>query len=290
MKKYLIILFLFVLLAGCHYFKKGTPTGQVVARVYDKYLYTSDLKGVVAPGSTSQDSIEIVKNYINNWIRQELLVHHAESNLSSDQQDFTDEIEAYRKSLVIYRFETEYIKQKFDTAIPEKEITAFYEANKENFRLRENICKAVWGQFPKTTTTANLAKIRQLFKKDTGQKLEQICSTLAISADVSDTAWIFFNDLVKKVPIKTDNPDEYLKKNNFVELKSDQYIYFVRFTDVQNRESISPLNFERDNIRTLLLNKRRVGVLDKLELDLYNTALKSKDFEILTPLKAKKNK
>jgi hypothetical protein len=289
-KKYLIVLFLFTLLAGCRYFKKTIPTGQVVARVYDKYLYTSDLKDVVAAGTTSQDSIEIVKNYINNWVRQELLVHHAENNLSSDQQDFTDEIEAYRKSLVIYRFETEYIKQKFDTVIPEKEIVAFYNENKENFRLHENICKAVWGQFPKTTSNANLAKIRQLFKKDKGQKLEQICATLAVNADVSDTAWIFFNDLVKKVPIKTDNPDEYLKKNNFAEIKSDRYIYFIRFTDVQNRESVSPLSFERDNIRTLILNKRRVGVLDKLEVDLFNKAFKNRDFQIMTPLKAKNNK
>lgn len=198
MKKYLIIFFLFILLGGCRYFKKTTPTGEVIARVYDKYLYSSDLKGVVAAGTASQDSIEIVKNYINNWIRQELLVHHAEDNLSSDQQDFTNELEAYRKSLVIYRFETEYIKQKFDTIIPDKDITAFYEANKENFRLREIICKAKWGQFPKTTSNANLAKLRQLFKNDKGQKLEQICSTLAVSSDVSDTAWIFFNDLVKK--------------------------------------------------------------------------------------------
>ncbi len=290
MKKYLIIFFLFILLGGCRYFKKTTPTGEVIARVYDKYLYSSDLKGVVAAGTASQDSIEIVKNYINNWIRQELLVHHAEDNLSSDQQDFTNELEAYRKSLVIYRFETEYIKQKFDTIIPDKDITAFYEANKENFRLREIICKAKWGQFPKTTSNANLAKLRQLFKNDKGQKLEQICSTLAVSSDVSDTAWIFFNDLVKKIPIKTDNPDEYLKKNSFVELKSDQYIYFVKFTGVQNRESISPLSFERDNIVSLLLNRRRVGVLDKLEGDLYNKASKNKDFEILTPLKQKKNK
>jgi hypothetical protein len=279
-----------MLLAGCRYFKKATPTGQTVARVYDKYLYSSDLKGVVAAGTSSQDSIEIVKNYINNWIRQELLVHHAEDNLSSDQQDFTNEIEAYRKSLVIYRFETEYIKQKFDTVIPEKEIAAFYNENKENFRLHENICKAVWGQFPKTTTNANLAKLRQLFKKDKGQKLEQICSSLAINADVSDTAWVFFNDLIKKVPIKTDNPDEYLKKNNFAEIKSDQYIYFIRFTGVQNREAVSPLNFERDNIRTLILNKRRVGVLDKLEQDLFNKAFKKRDFQILTPLKIKNNK
>ncbi len=279
-----------MLLAGCRYFKKATPTGQIVARVYDKYLYSSDLKGVVAAGTTSSDSIEIVKNYINNWIRQELLVHHAEDNLSSDQQDFTNEIEAYRKSLVIYRFETEYIKQKFDTAIPEKEIVAFYNENKESFRLHENICKAVWGQFPKTISKANLNKLRQLFKKDKGQKLEQICSTLAVNADVSDTAWIFFSDLIKKVPIKTENPDTYLKKNNFAEIKSDQYIYFIRITDVQNREAASPLNFERDNIRTLILNKRRVGVLDKLEVDLYNKASKHKDFEILTPLKVKKTK
>ena len=290
MKKILIIGLLFLSLVGCRYFKKSEPVGQPVARVFDKYLYSSDLKGVVSSGTSSQDSVEVVKNYINNWIRQELLVHHAETNLSDDQKDFTNELEAYRRSLVIYEFETEYIKQKFDTVIQEAEIKKYYDDNKDNFKLKENICKAVWSQFPNSFPAAGLIKIKKLFNKGSVSKLEEACSGKAISYDVSDTAWISFNDLTMHVPIKTDNPEKYIKTHAFTELRDSNYTYFVRFTGVQSREGASPLAFEREGIRSLLLNKRRLLVLDKLEKDLFDKATKDKDFEILAPAKSKKRK
>lgn len=290
MKQILIIGLIMFGLAGCRYFKKSEPTGLPVARVFEKYLYSSDLKGVVSPGTSSQDSVEVVKNYINNWIRQELLVHHAETNLPDEQKDFTNELEAYRRSLIIYKFETEYIKQKFDTVIPEVDIQNFYNENKDNFKLRDNICKVVWAQFPASFSKANLSKISKLFNKGSISKLEEACSGKAINYDVSDTAWISFNDLTAHVPIKTDNPESYLKTHTFTELRDSTNIYLVRFTKIQNREGVSPLAFEKENIRSLLLNKRRLWVLDKLEKDLFDKATKDKDFEILAPVKSKKGK
>lgn len=290
MKRNLIIGLLLLGLVGCRYFKKSEPIGQPVARVFDKYLYSSDLKGVVSQGTSSQDSLEVVKNYINNWIRQELLAHHAELNLPDEQKDFSNELEAYRRSLVIYKYETEYIKQKFDTVIPEADIKKYYDDNKDNFKLKENICKAVWAQFPNTYPVASLNKIKKLFNKGSVSKLEEACSGNAINYDVSDTAWISFNELTLHVPIKTDNPENYLKTHTFTELRDSTNIYLVRFTRNQNREATSPLDFERENIRSLLLNKRRLGVLDKLEKDLFDKATKDKDFEILTPVKSKKKK
>lgn len=277
-------------LAGCRYFKKSEPTGIPVARVFEKYLYSSDLKGVVSPGTSSRDSVEVVKNYINNWIRQELLVHHAEANLPDEQKDFTNELEAYRRSLIIYKFETEYIKQKFDTVIPEADIQKYYNENKDNFKLRDNICKVVWAQFPASFPKASLGKISKLFNKGSISKLEEACSGNATNYDVSDTAWVSFNDLTAHVPIKTDNPESYLKTHTFTELRDSTNIYLVRFTNIQNREGVSPLAFEKENIRSLLLNKRRLWVLDKLEKDLFDKATRDKDFEILASVKSKKVK
>lgn len=290
MNKILILGLLVIGLFGCRYLKKSEPEGQPVARVFDKYLYSSDLKGVVSPGTSSKDSAEVVKNYISNWIRQELLVHHAETNLPEEQKDFSDELEAYHKSLVIYKFETEYIKQKFDTIIPENDIRRYYNDNIDNFKLRENICKAVWAQFPNTYPVASLNKIQQLFKKGSIDKMEEACSGKAINYDVSNTNWVYFNDLIQRVPIRTDDPDTYLRTHTFTELRDSTYIYLIRFTKIQNHEATSPLDLERENIRSLLLNKRRLGVLDNLEKDLFDRAGKDKDFEIFTPVKSKKGK
>lgn len=290
MNKILIIGFLLFGLVGCRYLKKSDPEGLPIARVFEKYLYSSDLKGVVSPGISSKDSVDIVKNYISNWIRQELLVHHAETNLPDEQKDFSDELETYRRSLVIYKFETEYIKQKFDTIIPENDIRKYYNENIENFKLKENICKAVWAQFSNSYPEASLNKTRQLFKKGSIEKFEEACSGKAINYNVSDTAWVYFNDLIQRVPIRTDDPENYLRTHTFTELRDSTSIYLIRFMKFQNHEATSPLDFERENIRSLLLNKRRLGVLDNLEKDLFDQASTDKDFEIFTPIKSKKDK
>jgi hypothetical protein len=277
-------------LAGCRYLKKSEPEGLPVARVFDKYLYTSELKGVVSPGTNSEDSTKVVKNYISNWIRQELLVHHAETNLPDEQKDFNDELETYRRSLVIYKFETEYIKQKFDTIISDNDIKKYYNDNIENFKLRDNICKAVWAQFPNSFPVASLKKIQQLFNKGSIDKLEEACFGKAINYDVSNTSWVYFNDLIQRVPIRTDDPENYLRTHTYTELRDSANIFLIRFTKIQNHESTSPLEFEKENIRSLLLNKRRLGVLDNLEKDLFDRAEKDKDFEVFIPVKSKKGK
>jgi len=70
------LLFTLILLTSCSgFFKKKTE--RPLARVYDDYLYASDMKGVVTPGLPANDSIMIVKSYVDNWVRQRLILHQA---------------------------------------------------------------------------------------------------------------------------------------------------------------------------------------------------------------------
>jgi len=58
------------------------------------------------------------------------------------------------------------------------------------------------------------------------------------------------------------------------------YYYIVRFKDFRIKETISPLSLERDRIRNIILNKRKMELINKMREDLYNNALKKRDFEI----------
>ena len=131
MKHYLLLLLLAALSACTAVSDSGK--GEVVAKVYGNYLYEADLEGLVSSGTSKQDSIMLVKRFIDNWIRKRLLIRQAEKNLTAAQTDFSKKLEDYRTSLLIYTYETELIKQKLDTVVSEAEITAYYENNKQNF-------------------------------------------------------------------------------------------------------------------------------------------------------------
>ena len=59
---------LMLLLAGCDYFQKSSKE-VVVAECYGKYLYESDLNGIVPEGTPILDSIQRVSNFANSSTR-----------------------------------------------------------------------------------------------------------------------------------------------------------------------------------------------------------------------------
>src|SRR5690349_11241482 len=87
-------------------------TKDAVARVYDKYLFPENLTGIVPPNATRSDSILVIKNYIDNWIHQQVVLHKAESNLDENKKDVEDKLEEYRNSLIRYAYEKALIEQR----------------------------------------------------------------------------------------------------------------------------------------------------------------------------------
>jgi len=283
MQRLLIILVLSIaVFSSCNLLpQKAKNTDEAIARVYDKYLYAEDLKGVIPDGTNKNDSIEITAAYINNWVRQELLLKQAEDNLEETNRDFTTQIEQYRNSLIIYAYESELIKQKLDTVVPMSEIEAYYKENQNNFHLRENIVLASYVILSKNSPIASKVKTLLLSNKETDkEKLQTLCQENGVEYLINDGEWMSFSDLDRKIPLSVDDQEEFLRKNKFFEVKDSITMYYVAISAYKSKESISPLNFETENIRIILLNKRKAALLQRMEDDLISDAVKRKKYEI----------
>ncbi len=100
-----------------------------------KQLLTSDVAGVIPAGSSKEDSIRMLDDYIRKWIRQELMIQKAEENLSPDQKNLSRELLEYRNSLIIYKYKNELMRQRMDTTVTSEQIEEYYLNNIENFNL-----------------------------------------------------------------------------------------------------------------------------------------------------------
>jgi len=100
-----------------------------VAAIYDKVLYQSDLQGIMYDGISTNDSLVRTKVFIDNWIRRQLLIHQAENNLDKSELDCVKEIEDYRNSLIIYKYESMLIAQNLDTVVSDEEIEKYLKDN-----------------------------------------------------------------------------------------------------------------------------------------------------------------
>ncbi len=260
---------------------KESNQQKAVARVYDKYLYQDDLAGVIPAGTNADDSIEITAAYINNWIRQELLLKQAEDNLAETNRDFTDQIEQYRNTLIIYAYESELVKQKLDTVVPMAEIEDYYLKNQANFLLHENIVQASYVILDKKSRVA--AKVKTLLQSSREadkEKLQALCEENEADFMINNESWMSFSDLARKIPLEVDDQQEFLSKYKFFEVADSTNLYFVAISAYKGKESISPMNFKSEDIRTLLLNKRKAELLKQMEADLISDAVKRKKYEI----------
>lgn len=281
MHRPIIFILVLFLSASCSLLPGRGKKPDPVARVNDTYLYPDDLEGLVPPGTDSKDSLDLVKTYINNWIRQQLLLQQAENNLSSAKRDFSRELEQYRNSLIMYEYESELVKQKLDTVIPEKEISEYYQANQSNFRLRENIVRA--GYIIAPESSAAIGRMRNLLRSDKPsdmETLESLCQQNATSFSLEPETWISFNTLQKAIPVSATDQEEFLNENRYFEIQDSVSRYMVRIFEYKTKESVSPLSFEVQNIRAIILNKRKMELLSRMEEDLFNDALKKNKFEI----------
>jgi len=277
-KKVLIITLVFI--SSCSYFNKK-KSERVLARAYNEYLYESDLAGVVPPGSSSSDSTSLARNFIDTWIRQKLIIHQAENNLTSQQMDFAQQLENYKNSLIIFEYENELVKQKLDTIVSDEEIEAYYTANQQNFLLKENIIQIRYVKLPKNSP--NINQIKKLLASDDSEqktKLSELAEKYSDDYFLDDQNWLIFNNVMNQIPIKTYNQEEFLRNHREVEVQDSVYHYIVRFKDFKIKESISPLSFEKDRIKNIILNKRKIDLINKMHQDIYEQSVKKNDFEV----------
>lgn len=254
---------------------------NVLARVYDEYLYESELQEIIPSGTNTKDSILISQNYINNWISQKIILFKAQRNLVEEDMLFEKQLEDYRNSLIIYSYETKLISQRLDTVVTASDIETYYNENIGNFQLKDNIVKVYYARFD--SEIPEIRKIRRFFNSNTPENRDSVEVYIENLADLfylDDETWILFDDVLKYVPINTYNQEAYLKNHRKIEITEDDYIYFVNFTDFKIKDGVSPLSFEKENIRQIIINKRKLDIISKMRDEVFHSALENNEFEI----------
>ena len=274
MKKFVVLVIPFLLLS-C--FSKDKA--RVIASFNEKELFLSDI--IDGMPDEIEDSAYFAEKFMNDWLRKELMISYAEMNLSTDLLEYTEQVEDYRASLLIYAYQQELLNQNFDTAIDFSEIKAYYEEYKDAFRLSKNIFK---GRFIVVEKSApNLAKLDRLYKEENETSilaLEDYCQQFSKEYYLGYNKWQYFSTFNYKLPKLIEDDEYFLRNTKASFFEDDTFRYYFYIKDYQIKGSRSPLAFENDRIKDVLLNKKKIEYLNKLEDKLYQNALTNKQIKI----------
>ncbi len=280
MKKLLPVLLFLIVISACTQ-KINDPDNLPIARVYDKYLLTSDLQETLPKNLTEMDSLALVKDYIEKWVQKELLLYKAEENLTESEKNVEKQINEYRTSLLVFKYEQNLIQQKLDTTISDADIETYYKNNPSNFILNETLIKGLYIKVPRSAP--DIWKLRKWYKSDKDEdftELERYCYQNAKEVDYFDDKWVPLENVIEKMPKLYYTQENLAKSIKHLEVNDSEYYYFLRIFDYQLEGTISPLELVNTRIKDILLNKRKIQLINTLEADIYNDALNRGNFNI----------
>lgn len=278
---YYILISLLFIITACNDVSQNEEEGTKIAKVYDVYLTEEQLLRDLPDELTGEDSINFRTQYIENWVKEQVLVQTAENELPETKKDVDYQLMKYRNSLLIYEYEKQYIKERLDTTVSMEEIQKFYEENQDEFFLRDFIVKTVYVKY--TNNTPDLEKVAKWYKyklPTDEMNLKQHIDNFAVKFHYDTTNWMYFNDVLKDIPLQDFNKSSFIKNKKEVTFEEGEFVYFLNILDYKIKDELSPIEFEKDRIKSILLNMRTNEIRKDLNLQLYEDALNTKQIII----------
>ncbi|WP_231563326.1 peptidyl-prolyl cis-trans isomerase [Salegentibacter sp. Hel_I_6] len=269
------------ILAGCSYFE-SEDNRKVLVRVNDSYLYEEDINALINENTSKEDSAVIVSNYITRWATQKLLIDRAQLNLpESQQREFRDLIENYKNELFTSAYKDAVVSRKLDSSLSLEEKTAYFEENKGNFKLTEDLLKLRYVNLEENNTNRDEIKSYLIrFNDEDRQKLDKL-SLQFKNYSLNDSVWVKIKTVYDKIPtLSSNHRDKLLNKSNFLQVEDSLGVYLIYINDVLERGQDAPYEYAEPTIEKILLNKRKLNLIKELEKDITKDAIKNEHFEI----------
>lgn len=255
--------------------------GKILAKVNDSKLYFEDIKNNIPSELKGSDSANFVKNLIKSWVSNEQFYQQSLRYLTTEEVNVDKEIEEYKKDLLTHKFQTKLIEEKLDTTITESEILSYYETNSNSFILKNNIVKVFYIKMPKIIPAFD--KFKKLCYSSIPKEIEQLnsmCVQYAVNFFTDNNTWLLVDDIKKEIPQLVDVPEFNLQKGKIFEFEDQDYFYFLKIMDVKTKNNLSPINFERDNIKSMIINQRKQELINSIKNNFLEEGKTSKEIII----------
>lgn len=282
----LLFILLLATIGACDFFRfrseENDEEDQIIASVGNQNLYLSELSFIKSESKSEEDSSNIAERYVQSWVRKQLLIKEAGKSMAFDEAEINRKLLDYKYALMVYEFEKKYVAENLNNNVSQQEIEDYYQVNKINFSLKEIIVRVNYVKIEKEYPQNR--QIERLLRSQ-NQKDQDAFKALAVSAGANhfleDSTWVRLDDIINESPLSNHpNKVELVRNHKHVITDDDRYRYYCRILEYRLQEQVPPLEFVRDEITKILINKRRIELVDQLQKEVYNRALEKHEFKI----------
>jgi hypothetical protein len=256
----------------------NNSNSKVLASVYNIDLKESEVLDKMPVNI--EDSAFFTSSYIDKWIRRQILLHHANINIRDKSERIQEAVKRYEESLIINDYQQQLLNQKFDTLVELDEVLNYYEINKKKYILNKNVFK---GRFIIVDKFApNIKRLYQIFRSNNLEDINELtnyCILYSKEYYLNDSSWIYFDQIKKKLPADITS-NNYLLNTRFDVFEDEKLLYLLEIRNYKFKGDLSPFEIEKEKIKSLILNRKKIKYLDQLENDLIINAKALKKIKI----------
>lgn len=278
---FILLLLLALAMAACNTLQEKRPENdRLLASVYNKDLYLSDMEGMIPEGMSSEDSSLIINAFIRNWTRETVLLHEAEQNIPKGL-DIDQLVEDYKASLIKHNYENIVVNNLFDSTVTQVQLEEFYEKNKEQYQLETPIIRCRFIKAPRNAP--QLGNAQDWWNSSITEdfvSLSAWCKQQATVHHLQDSVWYKVEDMAAYMPQGTLTVDNVKSRRDFIQ-RDENSVYFFKVMELVSKKEIAPLSYIENQARKVILHKRKTELLEELKDKLQDEAMRKKQVKIL---------
>ncbi len=240
----------------------------LLAEVYGRKLWLSDVLPLILNRDTPEDSIAQVRTYVEQWVREELLLNEAAKHVPVDV-NINKLVDDYRASLVISNYENVLVHTLLDTVVTEAQLNAYYEKNKDQYQLEMPIVRCHFVRFTRPVPNADLfQRLWQSEMSEDFQRLALFCQAQADMYMLDDSTWYKLQDIENLLPPGVLSAQN-IRPGRSLRFSDNEYEYFLRITNRMLSTEIAPLSYIREQAVRYIMHKRKLELLESIKNELY---------------------
>jgi hypothetical protein len=258
------------LLYGCEQDGKAVKQTEI-ARFGNGVLTLNQIN--VPQNLSAQDSLDFIKKKANEWIIRQAMAEKAFENIDDNDKSLENKVNEYRTTLYIHNYKQKLVDQKVDTMVSIRQIEEYFNKYGDEFRLSFPLVKA-WVIMVPVSMTNQEVLLKYLRSSDDNilGDLKELCFQSARYFNF-DTNWRTLPSILSEtsLTIQTINGDN-LGKEKIFQFKRNEIEIFVKIIDFLRAGDKPPLESVSNQIKEIIIQKRKEQFLNRLENDLLQNA------------------
>lgn len=273
LSSFLLSLLVLLLAAGCKK-KKETPMDKIIVEINGKALSQEEVIRKIPIGLSQNDSLKLYKEIVYNWIKTQLLIDLAETELS-DLDEIDNKVEQYRNRLIVM----EYMSRLRDTQtfdISRDSVEDYYKKFHQDLLTENVLVKGI--VIKADEDSPHLETLRNLINNPVEENIDKI-ENLRLEEDFFyqyfGNQWLDWGNISEDIPYRVSNPDIYFKENKYLETSRNGDTYMVYITDFLPSGSEMPYEYAVNRITEIL----KFQDIDRFESNIINRLIERAEKE-----------